>query len=114
MMSIEFSLDSVLDEVVQRIVEVADPDKIILFGSAARGEAGPDSDLDLLIIKPGVHRRKLAQKIYQRLLGVGYPVDIIVVTPEDVERYKDAIGLIIAPALQEGKIIYERKTLTSK
>lgn len=48
-MNIEFSLDSVLDEVVQRIVEVADLDKIILFGSAARGEAGLDSDLDLLL-----------------------------------------------------------------
>ena len=109
-MNIEFSLDSVIDEVVRRIVEVADPDKIILFGSTARKEAGSDSDLDLLIIKPGVHRRKLAQKIYQRLLGIGYPVDIIVVTPEDVKRYKDAIGLVIAPALQEGKIIVSRKT----
>ena len=54
-------IPDVLDEVVQRIVAVADPEKIILFGPAARGELGPDSDLDLLVVKSGVHRRKLAQ-----------------------------------------------------
>jgi len=54
-------IPDVLDEVVQRIVAVADPEKIILFGSAARGELGPDSDLDLLVVKSEVHRRKLAQ-----------------------------------------------------
>ena len=46
-------IPDVLDEVVQRIVAVADPEKIILFGSAARGELGPDSDLDLLVVKSG-------------------------------------------------------------
>ena len=103
-------IPDVLDEVVQRIVAVADPEKIILFGSAARGELGPDSDLDLLVVKSGVHRRKLAQSIYEKLLGVGYPVDVIVVTPEDIERYGDAIGLIVGLALREGRVIYERKT----
>ena len=107
-------IPDVLDEVVQRIVAVADPEKIILFGSAARGELGPDSDLDLLVVKSGVHRRKLAQSIYEKLLGVGYPVDVIVVTPEDIERYGDAIGLIVGPALREGRVIYERKTPTSE
>jgi len=107
-------IPDVLDEVVQRIVAVADPEKIILFGPAARGELGPDSDLDLLVVKSGVHRRKLAQSIYEKLLGVGYPVDVIVVTPEDIEKYGDAIGLILDPALREGKVIYERKTPTSE
>ena len=107
-------IPDVLDEVVQRIVAVADPEKIILFGSAARGELGPDSDLDLLVVKSGVHRRKLAQS-YEKLLGVGYPVDVIVVTPEDIERYGDAIGLIVGPALlREGRVIYERKTPASE
>lgn len=107
-------LDNVLDEVVRRIIEVADPEKIILFGSMARGEEGPNSDLDLLVVKTGAHRRKLTQKIYERLFGVGYPVDVIVVTPEDIARHRDTIGLIIGPALEEGKVIYERKPAASK
>ena len=49
-----------LNAIVTRIVDVADPEKIILFGSAARGEMGPHSDVDLLIVKDGVHRRDLA------------------------------------------------------
>jgi predicted nucleotidyltransferase len=96
----------VLDDVIQRIVQVADPEEIILFGSAARGEMHPDSDLDLLVVKSGVHRRRLAQAIYRQLLGVGRAVDIVVVTPEDVTRYRDAIGLVVGPATREGRTVY--------
>jgi predicted nucleotidyltransferase len=60
----------VLAEVIRRIVEVAHPEKIILFGSAARGEMGLANDLDLLVVKSGVHRRRLAQMIYRNLVGV--------------------------------------------
>jgi predicted nucleotidyltransferase len=95
-----------LNEIIRRIVETAHPEKIILFGSAARGDQGTNSDLDLLVIKSGVHRRKTAQSIYQRLIGLSQSVDIIVVTPEDIERYEDAIGLVIGPAIREGKVIY--------
>jgi len=97
----------VLDEIIRRIVEVAQPDKIILFGSAVRGEMGPNSDVDLLVIKANVvHRGRLAEKIYMRLIGVGQAVDVIVVSPEDVEQYKRAIGLVIEPALREGQVVY--------
>ena len=95
-----------LNDIIERIVEVAEPERIILFGSAARGEMGPHSDLDLLVVKSGVHRRKCAQEIYQHLIGVGQPVDIIVVTPEDIEQYGDSHPLVIAPALKEGRVIY--------
>ena len=96
-----------LAEVIRRVVEVASPERIILFGSAARGETGPDSDLDLLVIKRGVeHRRRLAQRIYRRLLGVEVPVDVLVVTPEDVEEFRDKVGTIIGPALREGREVY--------
>ena len=95
-----------IDEIVRRIVEVADPERIILFGSAARGQARPDSDIDLLVVKEGAHRRKLSQAIYRRLLGIGRSVDVVVVTPEDIERYRDSVGLVIRPALEEGKTIY--------
>ncbi|MFQ6100766.1 MAG: nucleotidyltransferase domain-containing protein [Anaerolineae bacterium] len=97
----------VLDEIVRRIVEVAQPEKIIMFGSAARGEMGPNSDVDLLVVKSNVaHRGRLAGDIYMNLIGAGQAVDVIVVTPEDIERYRDSIGLVIKPALQEGKVIY--------
>ena len=96
-----------LDEVVRRIVEVASPERIILFGSAAQGAAGPDSDLDLLVVKAGVpHRRRLAQEIYSHLVGLEVPVDVLVVTPEDVETFRDKVGTIIAPALREGREVY--------
>ena len=98
---------TVLDEVIERIVEVARPERIILFGSAARGEMGPHSDIDLLVVKDGVHRRDLAGRIYERLVGVGIAVDVIVVTPEDIDRYADSHGLVVKPALQEGSVAYE-------
>jgi uncharacterized protein len=97
----------VLAEVVRRIVRVAAPERIVLFGSAARGETGPDSDLDLLVIKPGrYHRGRLTDAIYRSLIGVGQAVDVVVVTPEDVDRYRNALGLVIAPALREGRVVY--------
>jgi len=98
----------VLDEIIRRIIEVAQPEKIILFGSAARGEMGPNSDVDLLVIKSGAHRRRVAQAIYMNLIGVGQAVDVVVVTPEDIERYRDAFALVIEPALREGRVVYAR------
>jgi predicted nucleotidyltransferase len=96
-----------LETLVRRIVEVAQPDRIVLFGSAARGEMGPDSDLDVLVVKSGVqHRRRLAQDIYMNLSGVGVGVDLIVLTPEDLEAQRDSVGSIVGPALNEGRVIY--------
>lgn len=98
--------EEILQEIVRRIVKIAKPEKIILFGSAARGEMGPDSDLDLLVIKACKDRRKTARAIRRKLIGIGIAKDVIVATPEDIERYKDSIGLIYRPALTEGKVIY--------
>lgn len=97
----------VLDEIIRRIVEVAEPEKIVLFGSAARGEMGPHSDVDLLIVKAGADALDLMGRIYRRLRGVGAAVDAIVVSPEDVERYRNSHALVIKPALREGRIVYE-------
>jgi len=96
--------------VVRRIVEVAQPEKVILFGSAARDETNIHSDLDVLVItsRP-VHRGHLTEEIYLNLFGVGQAVDVIVVTGEDVESYKDNPYLVIQPALSEGKVLYERQ-----
>lgn len=99
--------DEKLQEIVQRIVEVADPLKIVLFGSAARGDMSRDSDADfLVIVKPGVQRLELAQRIHKNLRRIGQPIDIIVVTTEDVETYGDFPALIIYPALKEGRVVY--------
>lgn len=96
-----------LDEIIRRVVEVAQPDRIVLFGSAARGEMGPDSDLDLLIVKETVaDRRELTDEIRRCLASIGIPKDVIVVTPEELERYRDTVGPIIRPALRDGKEIY--------
>lgn len=96
-----------LDEIVRRVVAVAQPDRIVLFGSAARGNIGPDSDVDLLVIKSGVpHRRRLAQQIHQAFFGLGVPVDVIVVTPEDIRAFRNKVGTIIEPALREGREVY--------
>jgi predicted nucleotidyltransferase len=75
--------DEILNEIIRRIVETADPRKIILFGSAGRGEIGPNSDLDVLVVMPsGVHRRKTARSTYRNLIGVGFAADIVVVTEQ--------------------------------
>jgi len=105
--SSRFPDPAALETLVRRIVEVARPDRIVLFGSAARGEMGPDSDLDVLVVKSGVeHRRRLAQDIYMNLSGVGVGVDVIVLTPEDIEAQRDSVGSIVGPALDEGRVIY--------
>jgi predicted nucleotidyltransferase len=96
-----------LEAALERIVAVAKPDRVILFGSAARGTAGPHSDVDFLVIKRGVtSRRRLAQTIYRALVGIRASVDVVVVTPEDVESLKDGVGTIVGPAMREGREVY--------
>ena len=97
----------ILDEIIRRIVEVAKPEKIILFGSAARGEMNRHSDVDLLIIKKGADVLELMGEIYMNLDGAGAAVDAVVVTPDDVERYKHNHAVIIKSALHEGRVVYE-------
>lgn len=99
--------EALLQEIICRIVEIAQPERIILFGSAARGEMGANSDLDLLIIKNGeFDQSRLTGDIYVNLIGVGQAVDVILATPEQVDRYRNSHGLVIAPALREGKEVY--------
>jgi predicted nucleotidyltransferase len=97
----------VLRSIVRRVVEVAKPERIILFGSAARGAMSANSDVDLLVIKRGrFHRGRLTEAIYRNLHGADAAVDVIVVTPEEVDRYRNAHCLVIAPALREGRVVY--------
>ena len=98
---------SILDGIIRRIVEAVQPERIILFGSAARGEMNRHSDVDLLVVKDNTHRGHLTKRIYKSLRGAGAPVDVVVATPADVKRYKDSHALVIKPALQEGRVVYE-------
>ena len=102
------ALSGTLETIVGRIVEAIDPQKIILFGSAARGSAGPSSDLDLLVIKSGdYHHIEMAQRVYAALGRRTFAVDVTVVTPEEVEKYGNEYCLVLYPALREGKVIYD-------
>ncbi len=104
-------VEKTIDMMVQRIVTGVHPQRIILFGSYARGTANADSDVDLLVVLPknGSKRRK-AVEIYQLLAGMGVPKDVIVVTPEEIEKYQHVPGTIIQPALREGKVVYDAVT----
>lgn len=98
-----------LKEVTRRILAVSEPERIILFGSYARGEPGPDSDLDLLVVERDVEApRRESVRLRRALRGLLVPIDVVVATPQQIERYRDSIGLIYGTALREGRVLYER------
>jgi predicted nucleotidyltransferase len=100
--------EQVIQQIVQRILTVARPDKIILFGSAATGQMTRDSDIDLLIVEtnPG-DQRKESVRLHQQLRDLGFPFDVIVISREWFEESKNVIGGIAYPANKYGKVIYE-------
>jgi len=94
-------------ELVRRIVDAVSPFRIILFGSAARGEMGPDSDVDILVVMPeGTHRRRTAQFLHTKFFGIPFAVDVIVATPDDLAKYGNTNGLIYKTAIEEGIELY--------
>lgn len=102
-------MSSSLEKAIEVIVGVAKPDKIILFGSRARGDHKAASDYDLLVLKRDVeHRRKLVQKIYLNFKNIGAPVDVIVTDLQEYERSKDDPYLIYSEAARNGRVVYER------
>lgn len=100
-------MDATLDKIIGKILEIITPEKMILFGSRAKGLNKEDSDYDILIITPGIqNKREISKKIYRNLLGTNASVDIIIEVPEIIEKYKNSVGYIYKNILQEGKIIY--------
>ena len=106
--------DGLIEAIVQTIVQNADPDQIILFGSRARGDARPSSDLDLIVIESepfeGERSRidemaRLSKAIAKFLV----PADILVYSRDDVEYWRDSLNHVLARALREGRILYERR-----
>jgi predicted nucleotidyltransferase len=103
------NLTKQLPEITRRIVETSNPEKIILFGSYARGTFGADSDLDLLIIVQNIkHLRQESIRVRRALRGLLAPVDIVVATSEQIKRLGNTTGLIYKSAISEGKVLYER------
>jgi predicted nucleotidyltransferase len=102
--------DNLIDDIVRRIVETAQPEKIILFGSRARGDARSNSDFDLLVIKesnePGYRRDA---PLYVALAGLNAAVDVLVYTPEEVTDWSAVPRAFVTTAVREGKVLYERK-----
>ncbi|MGB3216223.1 MAG: nucleotidyltransferase domain-containing protein, partial [Anaerolineae bacterium] len=96
-------LNASLKEMVRRILVTGHPQKIILFGSRARGDARPDSDYDLLLIEPSDQSR------YRRaLVGLAPAKDILVWTPEEVAEWREVPNAFITAALSEGVVLYEQ------
>jgi len=97
-----------LPEAIRRIADQFDPVRIILFGSWARGDARPDSDLDLLVVLPQVEDKRHATiQILRALNGLPVSKDVVVTTPEEIAARGDTVGFVLRPALREGKVVYE-------
>lgn len=102
--------DNLVRDIVRRIVQTTQPEKIILFGSRARGDARSHSDFDVLVIKdsdePGYRRDA---PLYLALAGMNAPVDLMVYTPEEVMEWSAVPQAFVTTAIREGKVLYERK-----
>src|SRR5437867_2808353 len=98
-------MDKMLDEIVRRLVAAYQPERVYLFGSHARGDAGPDSDIDLLVLVPddAAPDRRRSRLAYQALRGTGVAADVIVWTPGYFERRKEAPTSLPAIVQREGR-----------
>ena len=105
--------DTLLQDIVDTIVREADPDQVILFGSHARGDAAADSDVDLVVIEAapfgeGRDRRAEAVRLWRALAGFRVPKDILVYSRDEAEYWRHSLNHVLARALREGKVLYER------
>ena len=100
--------DSRLRLVVERLVEAYQPDRIYLFGSVARGDAGPDSDYDLMVIVPdnALPERRDSRLAYQALRGTGIAADVVVWTRRRFERRTRVVASLPATVMREGQLVH--------
>lgn len=100
----------IIREMACRVVDGFQPEKVILFGSFARGSGGPDSDVDLLVVLPvGQPVAERAIEIRLALRGEGLAKDIFVVSSDEFEKQRDVVGSLVHPANKEGVVLYERQ-----
>lgn len=100
--------DPIVSEIVRRLVKAYHPDRIYLFGSAARGEAGPDSDYDFMILIPDSAPRELlrSMRAYECLRGLLVPKDVLISTVSDFERQLHLKASLPSTIVREGKLLY--------
>ena len=105
--------ETLLNRMVAAIVEAADPDRVILFGSRARGDARPDSDVDLIVIEaepfgPDRDRFDEINRLMRAVGDLGVAKDVLVYSRDEVEYWRDSLNNVLARALREGRVLYER------
>lgn len=105
--------EELLSQMVRLIVNEVDPERIILFGSHGRGDARPESDVDLVVIEARPFdetRSRLREeaRLYRALASVRVRKDILVYSNDDVEYWKDSLNYVLARAIREGRVLYER------
>ena len=106
--------DALLGRMVQAIVDEVDPEQVILFGSRGRGEGRENSDVDLIVVEaesfgPERSRRKELVRLYHALAGFHVPADVLVYSHDDVAYWRDSLNHVLARALREGRVLYERR-----
>lgn len=102
--------NQLLAEMVSRIRHAMEPERIILFGSRARGHAHPESDFDLLVIKESEEPRyKRSVPLYIALADLPAEVDVLVYTPEEIREWSGVPEAFVTTAVREGRVLYERK-----
>lgn len=105
--------DALIAEMVEILVREADPEQVILFGSRGRGDARGDSDVDLIVVEAepfGVGRNRVKEmaRLYRALADFMVPMDILVYSTADVEYWRDSLNHVLARAIRDGKVVYER------
>ncbi len=101
--------DALYQEIVRRVVALADPEKVIVFGSRARGDHRPDSEIDLLVIKEASEpRHKRARALYGALASIPVEMDIMVYTPQEVAEWRGVEQAFITTATRERVVLYDR------
>jgi len=106
--------DEILSQIVSTIVRVASPERMILFGLYVCGDAGPESDLDLLVVESDAFdqtwsRREELAHLWKALAQFMVAKDILVYSKEEVERWRGSVNHVVANALREGKVLHERQ-----
>ena len=107
------AVDQILPKMVETIVTEADPEQVILFGSHARGDASEDSDIDLIVVETepfdkNRDRGAEAVRLWRALAGFAVSKDILVYSRDEVEYWRDSLNHVLARALREGRVLYER------
>ena len=105
--------DTLLARMVQVIVDEVDPEQVILFGSRARGDADADSDVDLIVIEStpfgeGRDRGAEETRLWRVLAKFHVPKDILIYSRDEVDYWHDSLNHVLARALREGRVLYER------